>query len=39
MAVLGVVFLVIIAVAVLIGLIVAAISLPDIARYRRIRRL
>ncbi len=39
MAVLGVVFLVIIAVAVIIGLIVAAISLPDIARYRRIRRL
>ena len=39
MAALGVVFLVLIAIAVVIGLIVAAVSLPDLARYRRIRRL
>ncbi len=39
MEILGVVFLVIIAMVVILGLIVAAISLPDIARYRRIRRL
>jgi hypothetical protein len=39
MAVLGVVFLVLIALAVLFGLIVLVMALPDISRYRRLRRM
>jgi hypothetical protein len=39
MAALGVVFLVLIALAVLVGLIVLAFSLSDIGRYRRLRRM
>jgi hypothetical protein len=39
MAALGVVFLVLIAVAVVIGLFVLVVALPDIARYRRLRRM
>ena len=39
MEALGVVFLVIIALAVLIGLYVLVVSLPDISRYRRLRRM
>jgi len=37
--VLGWVFLVVIALAMLIGLILLFISLPDISRYRRLRRM
>ncbi len=39
MEALGMVFLVIIALLVLVGLIVLALSLPDISRYRRLRRM
>ncbi len=39
MAVLGIVFLVLIALAVLFGLIVLVVALPDISRYRRLRRM
>jgi hypothetical protein len=39
MNIVGYVFLGLIALAVLIGLIVAVASLPDIARYMRIRRM
>lgn len=39
MEALGVVFLVLIAVAALVVLIVVAFSLPDISRYRRLRRM
>jgi len=39
MEALGLVFLVLIALAVLVSLIVLAISLPDITRYRRLRRM
>ncbi|MGI8663549.1 MAG: DUF6893 family small protein [Acidimicrobiales bacterium] len=39
MEVLGIVFLVLIALAVLLGLIVFVIALPDISRYRRLRRM
>ena len=39
MEALGIAFLVVIAVVVLIALIVLALSLPDISRYRRLRRM
>ena len=39
MEALGIVFLVLIAVAVVMALIVLALSLPDISRYRRLRRM
>ncbi len=39
MEALGVVFLVLIAVAVVIALIVLLMSIPDLARYRRLRRM
>jgi hypothetical protein len=39
MAAVGVVFVVLVAIAVLIGLYVLVVSLPDIARYRRVRRM
>ncbi len=39
MYVLGVVFLVLLAVAVLFGLTLMAISVPDANRYRRLRRM
>lgn len=39
MEALGIVFLVLIAVAVLVALIVVVSSLPDISRYRRLRRM
>ncbi len=39
MEALGIVFLVLIALAVVVGLIVLAMSLPDISRYRRLRRM
>lgn len=39
MYVLGVVFLVLLAVAVLFGLTLMAISVPDVNRYRRLRRM
>jgi hypothetical protein len=39
MEALGVVFLVVLAVVVLIGLYALVVSLPDLARYRRLRRM
>lgn len=39
MEALGIVFLVVIAAVVLLALIVLAFSLPDISRYRRLRRM
>ncbi len=39
MEALGIVFLVLVALAVVIALVVLAISLPDISRYRRLRRM
>ncbi len=39
MAILGIVFLVLIAIAVLFGLILLIVALPDISRYRRLRRM
>lgn len=39
MAALGIVFLVLIALAVLFGLILLVVALPDISRYRRLRRM
>jgi len=39
MAALGIVFLGLLAVAVVIALVILAFSLPDIARYRRIRHM
>jgi hypothetical protein len=39
MEALGVVFLVVLALAVAVGLIVVVVALPDISRYRRLRRM
>ncbi len=39
MEALGIVFLVLIALAVVSALIILALSLPDISRYRRLRRM
>jgi len=39
MEVLGIVFLVLIALAVVAGLIILVVALPDISRYRRLRRM
>ena len=39
MEVVGYVFLALIAVAVIVGLVVFVIALPDMARYRRLRRM
>jgi|HubBroStandDraft_1064217.scaffolds.fasta_scaffold5280414_1 hypothetical protein len=39
MTIVGYVFLALIAVAVLIGLVLGAAALPDLTRYRRIRRM
>lgn len=39
MAVFGIVFLILIALAVLFGLIVLVVAMPDISRYRRLRRM
>ncbi len=39
MAVLGIVFVVLIALAVLFGLVILVVAMPDISRYRRLRRM
>jgi len=39
MEVLGIVFLVLVALAVLVALVLVFVSLPDLARYRRLRRM
>lgn len=39
METLGLVFLVVIGVAVLIGLVMVVVSLPDLSRYLRVRRM
>ena len=39
METLGVVFLVVIGVAVLIGLVMVVVSLPDLSRYLRVKRM
>jgi len=39
MEILGIVFLILVAVAIVAGLIIFFIALPDIARYRRLRRM
>jgi hypothetical protein len=39
METLGLVFLVVIGLAVLIGLVMAVVSLPDLSRYMRVRRM